>query len=32
VDPVTISSYLLSDEELLGEESLNIKMNTIRGS
>lgn len=32
VDPSTISSYLLSEEELLGEESLNIKFNTIRGS
>ena len=32
VDPATISSYLSTDEELLGEESLNIKFNTIRGS
>lgn len=32
VDPSTISSYLLMEEELLGEESLDIKFNTIRGS
>jgi len=32
VDPSTISSYLLNDQELLGFDSLNVAFNTIRGS